>query len=73
MAGFRIPEAKHPDTYALNLLSLILSRGEQSRLFQKLVATKQAVEAGGQAIIREQAGVFMVFRSVSESDGGRQN
>ncbi len=61
MAGYRIPAARDADIYPLQLLSLILSRGEQSRLFRKLVASKLAVEAGGQAIVREQLGVFMVF------------
>lgn len=65
-AGYRIPGAGADDVYALQLLSLILSRGEQSRLYEGLVETKLAVEAGGQAIIRSQPGLFMVFGAFTD-------
>lgn len=42
MAGFNIPAHRHGDTYALQLLSSILSRGESSRLYQRLVKREKA-------------------------------
>jgi zinc protease len=65
-AAYRIPGAASPDIYPLQLLSLILSRGTESRLYKKLVGSKLAVEAGGQAIIRSQPGLFMVFGAFSD-------
>ncbi len=70
LAGYRIPGAASPDIYPIQLLSLILSRGKDSRLFRKLVETKLAVEAGGQAIVRQQPGVFMVFAAFSDPANG---
>lgn len=65
-AAYRIPGAASDDVYPLQLLSLILSRGAESRLYKKLVGSKLAVEAGGQAIIRSQPGLFMVFGAFSD-------
>jgi zinc protease len=39
--GFHVPEAKHPDYYALDILSSILSSGNSSRLYAALVDKKQ--------------------------------
>ena len=39
--GYRVPEAKHQDYYALDLLSSILSRGRSSRLYSSLVDSQQ--------------------------------
>ncbi len=39
--GYHVPEAKHPDYYALDILSSILSRGKSSRLYSSLVDKKQ--------------------------------
>jgi zinc protease len=46
--GYHTPEIGQPDTYALELLSNILSNGESSRLYRSLVYDKQlALFAGG--------------------------
>ncbi|GBC77705.1 putative zinc protease [bacterium HR08] len=37
LAGYYIPEDGHPDSYALKILSRILSAGQSSRLYRKLV------------------------------------
>jgi zinc protease len=39
--GYRVPEAKHKDYYALDILSSILSRGNSSRLYSSLVDSTQ--------------------------------
>ena len=46
--GYHTPQIGHKDTYALELLSNILSNGESSRLYRSLVYDKQlALFAGG--------------------------
>jgi len=42
LAAFNIPPHRHPDTRALDLLAAILSRGQSSRLFQRLVKDERA-------------------------------
>jgi predicted Zn-dependent peptidase len=37
MVGYHVPEAAHPDHYALQVLETILSFGQSSRLYQRLV------------------------------------
>jgi len=62
IGGYHIPEAKHPDIYPLQVLQLILAQGDSSRMHRRLVRDdKVAVQAGGQAIIREHPGLFLVF------------
>lgn len=39
--GYRVPEAKHADYYALDVLSSILTAGKSSRLYSSLVDKKQ--------------------------------
>ena len=41
LIGYRTPEARHEDFYALNILSSILSSGKSSRLYSSLVDEKQ--------------------------------
>jgi predicted Zn-dependent peptidase len=43
--AYRVPEANHPDYYALVLLSEILSSGNSSRLYAELVDEKQLATA----------------------------
>jgi zinc protease len=57
-----VPQAGHPDTYALQVASNILSSGDSSRLYKRLVYEKQmAVAAGGDAIVLEDPGVFFFY------------
>jgi zinc protease len=43
--GYHVPETKHSDYYALDILSSILSRGKSSRLYSALVDNKQLATA----------------------------
>lgn len=67
IVGWHIPPAKHQDIYALQLTSLILGVGESSRLKLRLKTvdpkTKRplAIEAGADALIREEPGIMLVF------------
>ncbi len=71
MRGYHIPAAKHADVQALQVMALILSGGESSRLFEKIVRKdKLAVQAGGQLVIREDPGLFMVFGAYLDAAGG---
>lgn len=46
--GYRTPNHAHPDTYALTVLSSLLSSGKSARLYRSLVYDQQiALEAGG--------------------------
>jgi zinc protease len=59
---YHIPEAIHPDIYALQVAGNILSAGESSRLYKRMVYEKQmAVAAGGQTIALEDPGVFFFY------------
>ena len=59
---YHVPQAGTPDLYALEVASNILSSGESSRLYRRMVYEKQmAVAAGGQAIVLEDPGVFFFF------------
>jgi zinc protease len=62
MFTYHVPKAGHPDTYALEVASNILSGGESSRLYKRMVYDKQmALQAGGQTILLEDPGVFFFF------------
>lgn len=43
--GFHTPPLLHPDSYAIEMLALILGRGRSSRLFQSVKETRQLVHA----------------------------
>jgi zinc protease len=59
---FHVPGASNPDLYPLEVASRVLSGGESSRLYRKLVYERQiAVAAGGQAFTLEDPGVFFFF------------
>jgi zinc protease len=59
---YHIPEAIHPDIYALQVAGNILSAGDSSRLYKRMVYEKQmAVAAGGQTIVLEDPGVFFFY------------
>lgn len=41
--AYHVPEIAHPDSYALQVLNLILTEGKTSRLYQRLVEREQSV------------------------------
>jgi zinc protease len=62
MLTFHVPKEGDKDLYALEVASNILSSGQSSRLYRKLVYDQQiALQAGGQAITLEDPGVFYFF------------
>lgn len=56
--AWHIPEARHPDTGAITVLDHILSAGVTSRLYQALVETQIAVDAGAQSYQFTDPGLF---------------
>jgi zinc protease len=57
--NFHVPAASNPDLYPLLVASRILSNGESSRLYRKLVYDKQiAVDIGGDAFRLEDPAIF---------------
>ena len=76
LAGFKIPAAKHPDIYALQLASIILGTGDSSRLKQRIKQedpkTKKplGVEAGINARVLEDPGIMIALGAFLDPDGG---
>ena len=62
VGGYKIPARAHADTPALEVLSVILSAGQSSRLYAELVQDRGlAVFAGGGTDASEDPGLFMVY------------
>jgi zinc protease len=58
--GWHIPKADHPDTAAITVLDHILSAGITSRLYQSLVETQIAIDAGAQSYQFVDPGLFTI-------------
>jgi zinc protease len=59
---YHVPKGGTPDIYALNVASNVLSNGESSRLYKRLVYEQQiALQAGGESIELEDPGVFFFY------------
>ncbi len=68
--SYHVPPDGHPDTYALQVTGNILSSGQSSRLYRKMVYDKQmAIQASGQAMTLEDPGAFFFFAMLQ---GGRK-
>jgi len=66
MAGYHIPPMGHEDIYPLKVLQKILSDGQSSRLYKKLVYDEQvALYAGGDVDEREDPGLFYLYCGMS--------
>jgi zinc protease len=65
-AGYKTPNLKHPDSYALEVLQGVLSSGRSSRLYTSLVYEKQlALYAGGEYDnITNDPNLFYVYAGV---------
>jgi zinc protease len=49
MAGWRVPNFRHPDAYPLTVLEAILAQGKSSRLYQRLVYDRKiALQVGAE-------------------------
>ena len=73
VGAYHIPAGDSDDMYALNVLQQILSGGESSRLYQRIVRKdKLAVFAGGGVFEHEDPGVFLSFAAyLPGSDAGK--
>lgn len=59
IVAYHVPELGGADTYPLEVASLILSGGESSRLYQRMVYEKQmALAANGSSFLLEDYGLF---------------
>jgi zinc protease len=68
--AYHLPPLGHPDSYPLEIASAILSAGESSRLYRKLVYEDQtAVAAQGQAQFLEGPSFFFLFGIVNQAKG----
>jgi zinc protease len=62
IGGYHVPPARHPDAAALAVLSAVLSEGESSRMYQRLVRKdKLALAAGGVVQALQAGGLFLVY------------
>ena len=62
--AYHIPAGPHPDNAALEVLANILRTQPSGRLYQSLVATKQATSAGADAGAEHDASLFFVDAEV---------
>lgn len=62
IGGYRVPGSGHADQPALEVAGLILSRGQSSRLYKKLVREQQlSVGAGGFPLVFKDVGTMLIF------------
>jgi len=62
VAAYHLPPAGHPDSYALEIAASILSAGQSSRLYRKLVYEDQsALAAQGEALFLEGPSLFFGY------------
>ena len=60
LVAYHVPQADHPDYYALELLDNILSRGDSSRLYQRLVDKGQlAIQVSSNNAMNMDSGLFI--------------
>jgi zinc protease len=65
--GYKMPAAFTPDSYPLNLASNILSTGESSRLYRKLVyETQMALQAAGIGNFTEDPNLFLAYAVMNQ-------
>ncbi len=69
MLGFRVPNYSNEDSYALDILESILSRGKSSRLYQSLVyEQKNSLAVGAEySVLQTDPGLFYFYSLVNPS------
>ncbi len=69
MMGFRVPNYSNEDSYALDILESILSRGKSSRLYQSLVyEQKNSLAVGAEySLLQTDPGLFYFYSLVNPS------
>jgi zinc protease len=74
LVGWHTPAARDKDTYALQVVAILLGVGESSRLKQRLKATdpktKQplALDGGAEEVVREDPGMLVALGAYLEKD-----
>jgi zinc protease len=72
-SAYQLPPLGHPDTYALQIASDILSSGQSSRLYRRLVYEEQvALGASGQSFFLEGPSIFFAFGVVNQGKDVKQ-
>lgn len=67
VTAYHLPPLGHPDSYALEIASSILSSGQSSRLYKRLVYDEQsALAAQGQSLFLEGPSIFFGFAVVNQ-------
>jgi zinc protease len=67
ITAYHLPPMGHPDSYALEIASNILSEGQSSRLYKRLVYDEQsAAGAGGQGMFLEGPSLFFGYAIVNQ-------
>ncbi|MEE8607684.1 MAG: pitrilysin family protein [Nitrospiraceae bacterium] len=74
MAGYRVPNYAHEDSYALSILESILTQGKSSRLYRSLVYDqKLALAAGGNySLLQADPELFYVYAVVAPGQNMEQ-
>jgi len=72
-SAYELPPLGHPDTYALQIASDILSSGQSSRLYRRLVYEEQvAVGVSGQGLFLEGPSIFFAFGVANQGKDVKQ-
>jgi zinc protease len=72
-SSYKLPPLGHPDTYALQVASDILSSGQSSRLYRRLVYDEQvAAGASGQGFFLEGPSLFFAFGIANQGKDVKQ-
>ena len=71
MLAYAVPEGRHPDVYALDVLSQILSGGKTARFYRQIVDTELAVQVASTNSIYYDPGLFTIAAYLSPS-GSRE-
>ena len=67
--GFHIPGLEHNDTYALDMLSVILGQGNSSRLFRKLKIERELVDSiTASSMTPKDPGLFIINALLKAGD-----
>ncbi|TAN59889.1 insulinase family protein [bacterium] len=67
--AYHIPELRHPDTYAIDVMAGILGGGASSRLYKKLKMETNAVHSvSAYAMSLKEPGLFMVTSTLDAKD-----
>ncbi len=73
VSAYHLPPAGSPDSYALEIASEILSSGQSSRLYRRLVYEEQvAVAAAGNAFLLEGPSIFFGFAVANQGKDIKQ-